>query len=76
MLLSMTMTSLLTAQETDTSSNEDSSWRFITLADWHSAEKFVMGNRRQGFQPSVDENIATFHAGVRACVCYYDTGLR
>jgi len=53
------MTSLTTAEEQGTSANKIAPWRFISLADWHSAEKFIMGNRHNNFQETVDENIAT-----------------
>ena len=47
------------AQETSTSDNKDGSWRFISLADWHSAEKFIMGDRHREHKAAVDEDIAT-----------------
>ncbi len=53
------MTSLMTAEEQGTSANKIAPWRFISLADWHSAEKFIMGNRHNNFQDAVDENITT-----------------
>ena len=53
------MTSLMTAEELGISANKIDPWRFISLADWHSAEKFIMGNRHNKFKDAVDENITT-----------------
>ena len=53
LILAMAITLLSTAD------NKIAPWRFISLADWHSAEKFVLGNRYDNFQDAVDENIAT-----------------
>ena len=44
-LLSLAVPSLLTAQEQGASSSGDESWRFVVLADWHSAEKYIMRDR-------------------------------
>lgn len=57
--LTLTTTTSVAAQERNSTSNKDASWRFISLADWHSAEKYVMGDREQGFEAAVKENIAT-----------------
>ncbi len=59
LILSVTMTSLIIAEEHGSSANKITPWRFISLADWHSAEKFIMGNRHKAFKNAVDENIAT-----------------
>jgi hypothetical protein len=60
-ILSLVLPSSLTVSAHDTESidQKSDSWRFINLADWHWAEKYVMGNRKQGFEAEVEDNIAT-----------------
>ncbi|WP_226996589.1 LamG domain-containing protein [Thalassotalea crassostreae] len=38
---------------------DEKSWRFISLADWHWAEKHIMGERFKDYPASVDQNIDT-----------------
>ena len=47
----------VSAQESSYEKTEP--WRFISLADWHWAEKYIMGDRYQEHKAAVDENIAT-----------------
>ncbi|NQY62802.1 MAG: metallophosphoesterase [Alteromonadaceae bacterium] len=60
-ILSLVLPSLFSvlAHGTETIDNKSDSWRFISLADWHWGEKYVMGNRKQGFEADVEDNIAT-----------------
>jgi len=58
-LLSISIPFSVSAQPLDTSSKVDETWRFLSLADWHSAEKHVFGGREQGFNGAVSEDIAT-----------------
>lgn len=58
-MLSLTFPALVTAAESNTSANKDKTWRFISVADWHLAEKYIMGERHKEFEGAVDENIAT-----------------
>ncbi|MEW6997785.1 LamG domain-containing protein [Colwelliaceae bacterium BS250] len=59
LVLSLTFPALVTAAESNTSANKDKTWRFISVADWHLAEKYIMGERHKEFEGAVDENIAT-----------------
>ncbi|WNC69178.1 LamG domain-containing protein [Thalassotalea nanhaiensis] len=47
------------AQETNSENNQGASWRFLSLADWHWAEKHIMGERFKDYPASVDQNIDT-----------------
>jgi len=47
----------VSAQESSYEKTEP--WRFISLADWHWAEKYIMGERYDEHKTAVDENIAT-----------------
>ncbi len=58
-LASLASPSLIAAQAQTGSADEGTSWRFITLADWHSAEKYIFADRNKGFQTANEENIAT-----------------
>jgi hypothetical protein len=49
----------VSAQEAGSSDNKNTPWRFISLADWHSAEKYIMSDRDEEHAAAVDENIAT-----------------
>tara|TARA_B100000809_G_C14829941_1_gene420653 strand:+ start:103 stop:237 length:135 start_codon:yes stop_codon:yes gene_type:complete len=35
------------------------SWRFISLADWHDAEKHIMNLRNKNYKGGAEEKIAT-----------------
>ncbi len=47
------------AQEGNIENQKTEPWRFISLADWHWAEKYIMGDRYEEHKTAVDENIAT-----------------
>ncbi|WP_019028904.1 LamG domain-containing protein [Colwellia piezophila] len=47
------------AQEGNIAIQKTKPWRFISLADWHWAEKYIMGDRYEEHKTAVDENIAT-----------------
>jgi len=47
------------AQEGSIANQKTEPWRFISLADWHWAEKYIMGDRYEEHKTAVDENIAT-----------------
>lgn len=57
-LLSSLITSA-NAQEQKAMVSKEDTWRFISLADWHSAEKHIMGDRHEEYNAAVDENIDT-----------------
>jgi len=61
-VLALVLPSLLhqtLAQEDNTANQKTEPWRFISLADWHWAEKYIMGDRYEEHKTAVDENIAT-----------------
>ncbi len=58
-MLSLAVPGLVTAQKQGDYSGKDASWRFISLADWHSAEKHIMRDRDKGLDAKIAEDIAT-----------------
>ena len=58
-LMGSSLVAGVNAQETNSSNNQDASWRFLSLADWHWAEKHIMGERFKDYPASVDQNIDT-----------------
>lgn len=59
-LIMLTLTTAVSAnaKELDSASKE-TPWRFLSLADWHWAEKHIMGERFKDYPASVDQNIDT-----------------
>ncbi len=58
-IASMTFMSISKAHDHDHGASADTSWRFISLADWHWAEKYIMGDRFKEHKSAVEDNIAT-----------------